>query len=67
MPDRDGGVELVGLPPREYDAAALSRNAFSETALIDPEGFEEFLAARATRVTLAEGGRHSVSVRVIAR
>jgi hypothetical protein len=50
------------LPPGAYDAVALDDVAYDDVR--DP-GFLEGLIPRATRLTLAEGERRTVPLRVV--
>jgi protocatechuate 3,4-dioxygenase beta subunit len=64
----DGAVDVQGMPPGEYFAAAIDRGPVSPDAddWQDP-AFLESIASRASRVMLTEGLTASVSLRLIVR
>jgi hypothetical protein len=67
-PGRDGTALFQGLPPGEYFVAALDgRVDLSEAERLDLATLLERLAAGAARVTLTEGEKRSVSVRIVER
>jgi hypothetical protein len=64
--NRDGAVSVRGLPPGEYYLAAIDgRAGVGEAEALEDGGVLESLVAG--RVTLTEGERRSVSVKVIDR
>ena len=67
-PSIDGVVDVQGMPPGEYFAAAIDRGPVSPEAddWQDP-AFLESIASRATRVMLTEGLTASVSLKLIVR
>ena len=67
VPDRNATATLRGLPPGDYYVTALSRGMVDEGETLDDQDFLESLVAGATKVTLSEGERRSVSVTVIGR
>jgi len=68
LPGRDGTALLPGLPPGEYFVAALDgRVELSEAERLDIGTLMERLTAGAARVTLTEGEKQSVSVRIVER
>jgi hypothetical protein len=67
IPNVDGSFTVRGLPPGDYQVAAVSVGSVptdGETAWQDPE-FLESIASRGTFATLTEGQTHSVSARLI--
>jgi protocatechuate 3,4-dioxygenase beta subunit len=70
LPKPDGAFEFMGLPRGDYYVAALTRDVISTLSdgpVIDASSFLEWLAARATRITLTDGERRSTSVRIVER
>jgi hypothetical protein len=64
-PARDAAFALRGLPPGQYYVAAIDRRLGAEEAgeLENPE-FLESLVAHATRVTLSEGQRTTLTLKL---
>ena len=65
-PASSGNVSVRGLPPADYYVAAVSRSVLKDgaDAWQDPE-FLESIAVRAARATLTEGGRISLSAKLL--
>jgi hypothetical protein len=65
LPARDAAFALRGLPPGQYYVAAIDRRLGAEEAgeLDNPE-FLESLVAHATRVTLSEGQRTTLTLKL---
>jgi hypothetical protein len=60
-PDQDGRFQIEGLPPGSYLAVALEHLEPGEEG--DPERLESFRPA-ATRVTLREGEKRTIDLKV---
>jgi hypothetical protein len=63
----DGAVTLPGLPPGSYYAAAVARLAIDDEDGWQDPAFLDSLASRALTITLGDGQRQFISLRLAAR